>query len=256
MNFSHGLPRKQDLLTCSCKGGVVTSSGAMVLALLQSHMIKTHWLPPTCIYFSMTLNVFASMTAVRHSQTVDMLNGASELRSWLSRGRSDLDQIERTEQEEATNETEATGDGSEHGDSTSFTAREESAGVRALEQAPLESAIAAIKSSMSLPRYLLNAALLVLVIGIGLWGLFLWAGYRGSPHRDDVIAVVIVLSFVAIYAVVHWFNRDLFKSIDVKERDQVSQTDTTGSYGDGRGWVKVDKLPKEVGDAREGICGQ
>ncbi|KPI44985.1 uncharacterized protein AB675_2788 [Cyphellophora attinorum] len=189
---------------------------------------------------------------MRQSQTLDMLNGASEIRSWLNRGRPLPYHIERTEEEEATGGTKANESQSDRANSAAIATREKSAAVRVYWQARLESSIAAIKSSVSLPRYLLNAALVGLVIGIGLFGLFQWTGYRSPSDRNKVITLMMIAISLAIYAPVHWLNRDLFRGVDIKKGDNQTRTDSVERYDDEKGWVKVDKLQEELRDAREG----
>ena len=139
----------------------------------------------------MILGILSVTMATSQQQAIGQLNDALTVRLWLSRGRPTryfaefLDVAQRLFPD--------------RGDADP---RNENKYHRSVfEELPLESSMTSLKI-VALPRHLLDLAVILYIIGFGLYALFLWLddiNQSGTAYRNIFIVFIITVGLFAIY---------------------------------------------------------
>jgi hypothetical protein len=132
----------------------------------------------------MVLGVVSVITATRAHQTVGMLNSPLDIRLWLSRGRPTR-YFDEQPVPFRVNQMRT----------------EKYAFVKGFHQLPLESSVSALKE-IAFPRHLLSLAVLLYLIGFGLYVLFLWLDNietSGQAYRNIFIVFIITVGLYIMH---------------------------------------------------------
>lgn len=170
--------RWSDVEVLAWKTSYVTSCSAIAVAgaifasvglgsLSLPNIDNTHWTARALLSCSMALGILSVVYATTQQQTVAMLNNPLEIRLWLSRGR--LDRIKH----------------------------DYAMPYRLL---PLESSVATVKQ-FGLPSFLLKLAVLLYLVGFGIYILFAWLNNverKGTDYRNVFICFVVTLGVITI----------------------------------------------------------
>lgn len=111
---------------------------------------------------------------------------------------------------------------------------------------PLESSISALKA-VALPRHLLDLAVLLFLVGIGLYELLLWTSRTAPPsisYRNIFIVFTITLGVYAIYHL----TIVLARSLDEDKRNAEFGTSTLGGFEKSE---KLNRLEQELADIQD-----
>jgi hypothetical protein len=146
-------------------GAIFASVGLGSLSL--PNLDITHWTARALLSCSMALGILSVVYATSQQQTVAMLNSPLEIRLWLSRGR--LDRLQHDYQ-------------------------------MPYRLLPLESSVATVKQ-FGLPSLLLKVAVLLYLVGFGIYILFSWLNnveQKGSDSRNVFVCFVVTLGVISI----------------------------------------------------------
>jgi hypothetical protein len=146
-------------------GAIFASVGLGSLSLPNLEI--THWSARALLSCSMALGILSVVYATTQQQTVAMLNSPLEIRLWLSRGR--VDRLQHDYQ-------------------------------MPYRLLPLESSVATVKQ-FGLPSLLLKVAVLLYLVGFGIYILFAWLNNvekKGTDSRNVFICFVITLGVISI----------------------------------------------------------
>ena len=146
-------------------GAIFASVGLGSLSL--PNLDITHWSARALLSCSMALGILSVVYATTQQQTVAMLNSPLEIRLWLSRGR--VDRLQHDYQ-------------------------------MPYRLLPLESSVATVKQ-FGLPSLLLKVAVLLYLVGFGIYILFAWLNNvekKGTDSRNVFICFVITLGVISI----------------------------------------------------------
>ena len=100
--------------------------------------------------------------------------------------------------------------------------------LQSFEKLPLESSVSALKT-ISLPRHLLDLAVILYLVGFGLYELLLWradAGKRGVSDRNIFIVFIITLGLYVFYHLLIGVGRIL----DENKRKSEFELDSFGGF--------------------------
>ena len=163
-------------------------------------MYSVHWSARALCASSMALGILSVSSATSQYQALTQLNDALSVRMWLSYGKPTRIQI-----------TRSITDGS-------WTRRNVNkySGYSPFDQFPLESSITALKV-VSLPRYLLNVAVILFLLGFGLHYLFLWRENTedvGIPSRNVFLIFFMTTGTIGLY----FISLMSFRSDDEQKR--------------------------------------
>ncbi|KIW10628.1 hypothetical protein PV08_11592 [Exophiala spinifera] len=164
-------------------GAIFASVGLTALQL--PNMDSSHWSARALLSCSMILGVLSVVQAASLQQHISVLNRAFDIRLWLSRGKIETDKTHYR---------------------------------RPFHYLPLESSVATLKQ-FSMPKALLNWAVLLYTVGFGIYLLFAWIYHVESEGgRNDFRNVF--MSFVATVGVVYVsvFVVDMFAIADERKR--------------------------------------
>ncbi|KAJ9619127.1 hypothetical protein H2204_012774 [Knufia peltigerae] len=174
---------KQSYISNCLKGAIFASVGLTALQLPD--MDSTHWSARALLSCSMMLGVLSVVRAASLQQHISVLNKAFDIRLWLSRGKAET---EKTHYRPP------------------------------FHLLPLESSVAALKQ-FSMPKVLLNLAVLLYTIGFGIYLLFAWVYHVDTDggrndFRNIFISFVATVGFVCASV----FATDLFAIVDERKR--------------------------------------
>lgn len=174
------------------KGAIFASIG--LTALQVPNMYDVHWSARALCASSMVLGILSVSTATSQYRSMAQLNDSLSLRLWLSRGRPTpyLTQLpsfilEKFADKPAHKQQE-------FGKYSRFPV---------FEKLPLESSVSALKA-VSLPRHLLDLAVLLFLVGFALYYLLLWlenVGDSSIASRNVFIVFVITVGLVGLYII-------------------------------------------------------
>ena len=102
------------------------------------------------------------------------------------------------------------------------------ANVPGFQRLPLESSISALKAT-ALPRHLLDLAVLVFIVGFGLYVLFLWLSNvekMGESYRSVFIVFIVTVGMYVIYNLLV----EIARILDDDKRDSEFNTKTLGGF--------------------------
>lgn len=222
-----------EILTLLLQGAIFASIGLTALQL--PNMNAVHWSARACCSSSMVLGVVSVVTAARQHQLLGMLNSPLDIRMWLSRGRPtsyrSLLKVEAIILRHYFN----TGGGQ---------INDKYEGVVGFQGLPLESSISALKA-IALPRHLLDLAVLVFIVGFGLYVLFLWlynVEESGGSYRN--VFIIFILT-VGVYAIYDLFIK-LARILDNDKRDAEFKTKALGGFREPEALLVLQKELKEV----------
>lgn len=238
-----------------------------VTALQLEHMNLIHWSARACCVASMVLGVASVTTATKQHQVVGMLRSALEIRLWLSRGKPTLylQDIRRARMTTMIFPT-ATLLGLDTlspldilfrfvrraskipPDSASDTLGKYT-NLQGFRGLPLESSLSALKA-VALPRHLLDLAVILFMVGIGLYELFCWkqdAGNDGIGYRNVFIVFVIALGLWVIYDL----GLSIARIADGDKRNSEFDMSTLGGTGTSE---KLRHLEKQLAEIRRDIA--
>lgn len=171
----------------------------------------------------MILGVVSVTTATRQVHTIGMLKSPMEVRLWLSRGKpTSYRDGSRTTFDQETNLTD------EDDDVERLASVGKYANLVDYQRLPLESSISSLKAA-ALPRYLLVMAVLLFVVGIGIYELFRWKPWAMVPdlgHRNVFIVFILAVGLYLTYDLVIAVAR----INDQDKRDKEFNTDSLGGY--------------------------
>ncbi|MCJ1269108.1 hypothetical protein MMC22_008997 [Lobaria immixta] len=190
-------------------GAIFASIGLSALQLPSMNAV--HWSARACCSSSMVFGVASVFTAARQHQTVGMLNSPLDIRLWLSRrSPSHFKNILRPFNDTTRENTD------------------KYARFRGFQGLPLESSISALKAA-ALPRYFLNVAVPLFLVGFGLYVLFLWLSNieeSGESYRNVFIVFIVTVGTYAIYD----FLVELTRILDDDKRNKEFNTNALGGY--------------------------
>lgn len=233
------------LIYLSLQGAIFANIGLTALQLPGINAV--HWSARACCSSSMVLGVASVVTAAGQHRTVGMLNSPLDIRLWLSRGRpksyrdfrdipknfksySDLLHIPKI----FIKPFDINTDKYDH--------------VRGFQRLPLESSISALKET-ALPRHLLDLAVLVFLVGFGLYVLFLWlfnVDESGQSYRNVFIVFVITVGIHVIYD-------SLVKLARILDDDIRNSEFNTNTWGGFRRREKLSALQQELAEVQERV---
>jgi hypothetical protein len=170
--------RWKDQEVLAWKSSYVTSCSAIAVAgaifasvglgsLSLPNIDDTHWTARALLSCSMALGILSVIYATSQQQTVAMLNNPLEIRLYLSSGRLD---------------------------------RNNHPYAMPYRLLPLESSVATVKQ-FGLPSLLLKLAVLLYLVGFGIYILFAWLNNverKGTDHRNVFICFVVTLGVITI----------------------------------------------------------
>lgn len=184
----------------------------------------------------MVLGVVSVTTATREHQVVGTQIAAVDVRLWMSRGRPS------SYRDHASNIF-----GINEGNSTSDKYKK----IDDFERLPLESSISGLKE-VALPRHLLNLAVVVFMLGIGLYELSGWLSVltRGrdeaTGYRNVFIVFVITLGLYLLYDIAI----NIARVVDDDKRNHEFETNTLGGF---HGPEKLRQLERSLGAIRKAV---
>ena len=224
----------------------------------------------------MVLGVTSVVTAARQHQTVGMLNSPMDIRLWLSRGRPKsyrsflsiqgiffrrMDYNEYTTRRMDYNEYTTLparlrqisrildmfplwwspfyGTNIDTNTDTN-TDTDKYAHVQGFQRLPLESSISALKAT-ALPRHLLDLAVLVFLVGFGLYVLFLWlinVEGSGESYRNVFIVFIVTVGMYAIYDLLI----ELARILDDDKRNSEFNTNALGGSANQRNFWRCRRI--------------
>ena len=165
-------------------------------ALQMPELNATHWTARACFVASMVLGVLSVTTATSQQHYVGMLNNPLAIRLWLSRGTPEA--------------------GKHDAENTPFNVL------------PLKSSIAATKLT-SFPRWLLQSAVFVFLVGFGLYCLFSWLeNITDKPSDYRNIFWVFILTVCTFW--LYWSIWTLNHINDERKRTSDFDLRSRGSY--------------------------
>ncbi|RMZ87041.1 hypothetical protein DV736_g5733, partial [Chaetothyriales sp. CBS 134916] len=167
-------------------------------ALQLPELNSTHWTARACFVTSMVLGVLSVMTATSQQNYVGMINNPLSIRLWLSRGQPEV--------------------GKHDADNQPFNIL------------PLESSVAAIKV-ISFPQRLLQLAVLVFLVGFGLYCLLSWLENiteKPSDFRNIFSVFMLTICMTGLYWATWRLNhindeRKWTKDFDLRHRGSYEQ---------------------------------
>jgi hypothetical protein len=205
----------------SVAGAIFASIGLTALQLPD--MYTVHWSARALCVASMILGVISVTMATSQQYALSTLKNPTSIRLWLSRGRPTAYEfkgvfghrviptsihelrhfLDRTRnQEQRRHHPEL---------STSWRKQDKYKDDELLNGLPLESSVSVLKA-VAMPRHLLDVAVLVFIIGFGLYLLFQWVeNMGGQPIANRNVFVVFVISvgtFVLYYVYIVSFMVD------------------------------------------------
>lgn len=191
----------------------------------------------------MVLGLASVVTAARQHQTVGMLNSPLDIRLWLSRGRAKsygrfLKGIVQISQ------SLWSASYGRHTDRKTDEKVDKYKDVQGFDRLPLESSISALKAT-TLPRHLLDLAVLVFLVGFGLYVLFLWLSNiqeSGEGHRKVFIVFIVTVGTYAIYD----FLIELARILDNDKINSEFNTKALGGFGKPEELLALKKELEEV----------
>lgn len=196
----------------------------------------------------MVLGVASVVTAARQHRTVGMLNSPLDIRLWLSRGRPksyrdfrDIPKYFKSYRDLldiphifikpfANYETDKYDP------------------VQGFQRLPLESSISALKA-IALPRHLLDLAVLVFLVGFGLYVLFLWLSNvdeSGQSYRNVFIVFIVTVGMYVIYDLLV----ELARILDDDIRNSEFNTNALGGFRTGE---KLSALQQELAEVQQRV---
>ncbi|KAK5069961.1 hypothetical protein LTR64_007858 [Lithohypha guttulata] len=181
-------------------------AGIGLTALQIPNMFNIHWTARALCSSSMLLGIFSVSVATSGHQTIARLNSALSVRLWLSRGKP-TQYLGRSVWTSSREHLMSDEPGDEKYKNSLF------------EDMPLESSISSLKVA-SLPRHLLDLAVLLFVVGFGLYYLFMWLDNieeAALAHRNFFIAVMVTAGLYVLYAYQLWKAQDATKTKRLEE---------------------------------------
>ena len=214
----------------------------------------------------MVLGVGSVTTATKQHNTVGMLNSPLSVRLWLSRGRPTLylqaegvlkplgaaygpmvrSLFPPSESLGRLHETLHTGVFPGLWSALNDQRPQKYKDLKDFRTLPLESSISALKA-VSLPRHLLDLAVMFFLIGIGLYELFLWLSREGQfsvNYRNIFIVFIVSVGVYVIYDLAISFAR----YIDEDKKNSEFETNTLGGLNKPE---KLQELEKELADVQD-----
>ncbi|MCJ1280910.1 hypothetical protein MMC26_000227 [Xylographa opegraphella] len=185
------------LSTCSAiavAGAIFASLGLSALGL--PNLDQTHWTARALLSCSMALGILSVISATSQQQRASMLNNPLEIRLWLSRGQPTTERLQRY--------------------------------PWPFSVLPLESSASAVKQ-FALPKVLLNLAVLLYLLGFGIYLLFCWLENVESPtsdYRNIFIVFVTTLGVHYVYQVV----LEMLSFVDQRNAAKDYDLDRQGSF--------------------------
>lgn len=198
----------------SVAGAIFANIGLTTLQLPD--MYTVHWSARAFCVASMILGVLSVMMATSQQHALAMLNNPTSIRLWLSRGRPKAYDFKGPLGDHVMpitvlelpyfleNRIRDQGQRRRHVELvTNWREQDKYKGIKPFEGLPLESSISVLKA-VAMPRHLLKVAVLVFMVGFGLYLLFQWVEDMGSqPVANRNVFSVFIISvgtFVLYYS--------------------------------------------------------
>lgn len=120
--------------------------------------------------------------------------------------------------------------------------------VQGFQRLPLESSISVLKAT-ALPRHLLDLAVLVFLVGFGLYVLFLWLSNiekSGENYRNVFIVFIVTVGMYVIYDLLV----EVARILDDDKRNSEFNTNALGGF---RKSEKLLALQKELAEVQQNM---
>ena len=195
------------------QGAIFASIGLTALQL--PNINDVNWSARACCSSSMVLGLASVITAARQHQAVGMLNSPLNVRLWLSRGKpKPYRRLPRVRAFLMADDNTDEKDDKYYHDKT-------------FHDLPLESSISAMKA-IALPRHLLDLAVLVFLVGFGLYILFSWLSDvdEGRTYLNILIVFIVTAGAHKAYD----FLVEVARAFDDDKRNDEFSTNTLGGF--------------------------
>lgn len=185
-------------------GAIFANIGLSALQLKD--MYTVHWSARALCIVSMILGVLSTTMATSQQYELAMLNNPTLIRLWLSRGRPNAYKIKGQVLPISHFDMRALAAGQQRRHRevpTDWREHDKYMNIEPFKGLPLESSIYSLKA-IAMPRLLLKVAVLVFMVGIGLYLLFQWVDDMGSQPAANRSVFFVFVASVGIFVLYYW----------------------------------------------------